>query len=173
MRDEAIEIIAPEVLEKYRRWRPRFTALQVIATVAALISQGVTIWDVKHGMYYYWLAYGLIMGASILWFLSLFFEKRMTKGASALGALFGSKTRIVLSALWFAATVTGYSTMQVLYDPPLSKRKNTPPSISAELSVMPRMPDELFHYRGTRYWNYMHIISMVKQLEAMSPEANR
>jgi len=118
MKDEVIELLTPGLLEKYRRWRPRFTTLQAVAVSLPIAGQGLAIWDAQQYFpEYHSVCFLLLVAGIIVWVCAAIAEKRMTRGVSTMGALFASKTRMLLSGLWAVASVTTYATINTIYSP--------------------------------------------------------
>lgn len=116
MKDEVLEILAPDLLRPYRRWRPWLTAMMVLAVVLAAGAQ-LTAIIVGQDCGLRSFIVGLLHASVGIGLLQIVLDKRLTRSISQMGSQFSTRFRHVLMAAWLTATLTGYATVDAVYRP--------------------------------------------------------
>jgi|GEM_PF-2035858 len=122
MKDEIFELLAPELLESYRRWRPRLAAIQIVAVGLAAAGQVIALVDGGKYCVAGSVAAWLIYSGILVWIVHIIIDKRLTRGLSMMGAQMASPLRRYLTAAWMVASMTGLATVDAVYGQPISNQ---------------------------------------------------
>ncbi len=119
MKDEVIDILAPEIAERYRRWRPRLTFLQAVAVVLGMVGLVVVLSDGGQSCEARNLAIWLLIIGTLVWVTQAVAERIIGRRLSDMGIMFSTTPRKIMTGLWFVASINTLAATDLLY----SKRR--------------------------------------------------
>ncbi len=105
MKDEVLELLAPDTVERYKRWRSWLVGAEVVAALSAVVGLGLVVFDgscaVESPSEVLFVAGAVITLARVL------FERFLTKSVSTIGMLFSTRPRMALVLVWLVCFSVG------------------------------------------------------------------